>query len=109
MEESTMAAKDEGVSALTTLTVTVLFGGVALTLFSAGSGRCAGTPRSVRLKFQQRQAAIQQQMAAAEAGGTAAPVPELPAPVDESESPQTIEASSDDPSSIAPEDTTNMK
>ena len=52
-----MATKgpDDGIGALTTLTVAVLFSGAAFVLVNGRVGRCAGARRSVRLQFQQRQ------------------------------------------------------
>jgi hypothetical protein len=49
---------EDGIGALTTLTVAVLFSGAAFVLVNSRVGRCAGARRSVRLQFQQRQQAV---------------------------------------------------
>lgn len=51
---------DDGIGALTTLTVAILFTGAAFTLIGATSRRCAGATRSMRLQFEQQQIAMQQ-------------------------------------------------
>ena len=51
---------DDGIGALTTLTVAVLFTGFAFPLLSARTSRCAGATRSMRLQFEQQKAAMQQ-------------------------------------------------
>jgi hypothetical protein len=50
---------DDGIGALTTLTVAVLFSGAAFILVNGRVGRCAGARRSVRLQFEQQQRAMQ--------------------------------------------------
>ena len=63
--------QDDGIGAMTTLTVVILCCGTLFTLTNGGHGCCMGARRSVRLQFEKRQAAMQ---AAAEGKPYALPV-----------------------------------
>lgn len=81
---------DDGIGALTTLTVAVLLSGAAFVLVNGRFGRCAGARRSVRLQFQQQQQARQAEIATA-AAQNAAPATTAASNVDSTRTTQTAE------------------
>jgi len=61
MSSTEKTLPDDGLGTLTTLTVAVLFSGVAFTLIAATAVRTRGARHSVRLQFEQQKIEMQQE------------------------------------------------